>query len=78
MTSPATSQASTPKGRGAKAVVGSVTSGDEHRRRMVAQTSLKVIPRGLQGFAPLAARAGYRIARSRPAFISDQVQLVAG
>ena len=66
------------EGRGAKAVVGSVTSGDEHRRRMVAQTSLKVIPRGLQGFAPLAARAGYRIARSRPAFISDQVQLVAG
>jgi hypothetical protein len=63
--------------RGARAVVGSVTSGDEHRRRMVAQSSLKVIPRGLDGFAPLAARAGYAIARARPAIISDQVELVA-
>jgi hypothetical protein len=63
-------------GRGARAVVGSVTSGDEHRRRMVAQSSLKVIPRGLEGFAPLAARAGYSIALSRPAIVSDQVELV--
>lgn len=63
-------------GRGARAVVGSVTSGDEHRRRMAAQSSLKVIPRGLEGFAPLAARAGYRISRSRGAVVSDQVELV--
>ncbi|GGH31872.1 hypothetical protein GCM10007036_43350 [Alsobacter metallidurans] len=64
-------------GRGARAVIGSVTSGDEHRRRMVAESSVKVIPRGLDGFAPLAARAGYAIARSRPAIVSDQVELVA-
>ncbi|WP_293868501.1 hypothetical protein [uncultured Alsobacter sp.] len=65
-------------GRGARAVVGSVTSSDDHRRRMVAQSSVKVIPRGLAGFAPLAARAGYAIARSRPAIVSDQVELVMG
>ena len=62
-------------GRGARAVVGSVTSGDDSRRRMARQSALKVIPRGLEGFAPLAAEAGFSIARARPAIVSDQVEL---
>ena len=56
-------------------VAGSVTSASELRKRMIAQTRFKLYPRGLEGFAPLAARAGYAVAKSEPALFSDQVLL---
>lgn len=56
-------------------VVGSVTSADESRRRRITASRFKLHPRGLAGFAPLAGRAGWRIARSEPAQLSDQVLL---
>src|SRR5262249_9079364 len=62
-------------GAGARLVAGSVTRDDEARRRMIAQTRFKLVPRGLAGFAPLATRPGFAIARSEPAWLSDQVLL---
>ncbi|MBV8839222.1 MAG: hypothetical protein JO000_22025 [Alphaproteobacteria bacterium] len=44
---------------------------------MIANTRFKLHPRGLAGFAPLAARAGYDIARSEGGLFSDQVLLRA-
>ncbi|MCK9918400.1 hypothetical protein MXD81_55685 [Microbacteriaceae bacterium K1510] len=58
------------------AVVGSVTSADPSQRRRITASRFKLYPRGLQGFAPLAERGGWRIARSEPAQLSDQVLLV--
>lgn len=46
------------------AVTGSVTSDDERRRRVMTASRFRLIPRGLNGFAPLAKRGGFRIARS--------------
>ncbi|HLH95816.1 MAG TPA: hypothetical protein VKW08_11950 [Xanthobacteraceae bacterium] len=60
---------------GARLVAGSVTGADQTRRRSIASTRLKLVPRGLEGFAPLAAQAGFRIAKSEAAMISDQVLL---
>ncbi|HXD44175.1 MAG TPA: hypothetical protein VN655_03490 [Pseudolabrys sp.] len=60
-----------------KAVAGSVTSADEAHRRNIATSRFKLYPRGLAGFAPLGERAGWRIARSEPARVSDQVLMVA-
>ena len=62
-------------GAGARLVVGSVTGDDETRRRLIAETQFRLVPRGLAGFAPLAARAGFAIARAEPAGLSDQVLL---
>jgi hypothetical protein len=62
-------------GAGAKLVAGSVTSADDVRQRMIAQTRFKIIPRGLAGFAPLTARAGFAIAKAVTAHLSDQVLL---
>ncbi|MGE0005507.1 MAG: hypothetical protein AB7S92_07945 [Parvibaculaceae bacterium] len=59
----------------ARFVAGSVTSGDETRRRMIAMSGFKVIPRGLAGFRPLAEAARFAIVRSEPALLSDQVLL---
>jgi hypothetical protein len=56
-------------------VAGSVTSSDERRRRLTTPTRFKVIPRGLEGFAPLAGRAGFRIARAESAELSHVVLL---
>jgi hypothetical protein len=56
-------------------VAGSVTSSSEARKRMIAETRFRLYPRGLEGFAPLAARAGYAVARAEPAVLSDQVLL---
>lgn len=58
-----------------KLVAGSVTSSDETRRRQITAGRFKLVPRGLEGFAPLAARAGYRIAQAETALLSDQVLL---
>jgi hypothetical protein len=60
---------------GTKHVAGSVTRGDETRKRMIAETGFKLIPRGLEGFAPLAAQAGFNIAKVENAMLSDQVLL---
>jgi hypothetical protein len=62
-------------GKGARLVAGSVTSADNIRRRMINQTLFKLKPRGLEGFAPLAAQGGFRIVRKEPAFLSTQVLL---
>jgi hypothetical protein len=56
-------------------VAGSVTRSDEVRRRMIEMTGFRLIPRGLEGFAPLATRAGFAIAKVEPAWLSDQVLL---
>ena len=58
-----------------RAVVGSVTSDDERRRRMMTASRFKLVPRGLKGFSPLAERSGFRLTRSEPAQLSDQVWL---
>ncbi|HLH90631.1 MAG TPA: hypothetical protein VKX28_19425 [Xanthobacteraceae bacterium] len=62
-------------GSGVRLVAGSVTRPDEVRRRMIAQTGFRLVPRGLAGLAPLAARAGFLIERSENAWLSDQVLL---
>jgi len=62
-------------GRGAKLVAGSVTSADALHRQSVANTRFKLVPRGLEGFRPLAERGGFRIARSETASLGDQVLL---
>jgi hypothetical protein len=60
---------------GVRLVAGSVTGDDETRRRTIAQTRFKLVPRGITGFAPLTGQAGWRIAKVAPAMISDQVLL---
>jgi hypothetical protein len=60
---------------GVPIVAGSVTSATELRKRMITQTRLRLFPRGLEGFAPLAERSGYAIAESHTAFMSEQVLL---
>jgi hypothetical protein len=62
---------------GVTCVAGSVTTADENRRRTITASRFKLIPRGLEGFAPLADRAGYRIARAETAQLSEQVLLEA-
>jgi hypothetical protein len=62
-------------GTGARLVAGSVTCADEARRRMIAVTRFKLVPRGIAGFAPLVAQAGFRIAKIEPALLSGQVLL---
>jgi len=56
-------------------VAGSVTTSSEMRKRLIAQTQFMLRPRGLEGFRPLAERAGYHIATSEPAELSEQVLL---
>jgi hypothetical protein len=60
---------------GVRLIAGSVTSNDEARRRMITASRFKIIPRGLEGFAPLAKRGDYRIAQTETAHLSDQVLL---
>jgi hypothetical protein len=62
-------------GMGARLVVGSVTVGDDLRRRMIAQMGFKLYPRGIAGFAPLAAAAGFHVVKAEQAFLSEQVLL---
>jgi len=68
-------QALRADGRGAVAVAGSVTGADPIRRRMIRETPFKLIPRGVEGFAPLAERGGMRIAKSASCGFSEQVLL---
>jgi hypothetical protein len=62
-------------GNGAKLIAGSVTRPDDIRRRMMAQTRFRLVLRGTTGFAPLAERAGFVIAKAENAWLSDQVLL---
>lgn len=59
----------------AKVVVGSVTNADPVRRRSIIGSRFKLLPRGFDGFQPLAERGGFRIARSEPTPLGDQVLL---
>jgi hypothetical protein len=61
---------------GAGVVAGSVTSADESRRRRITVTKFKLVPRGVEGFRPLAARGGFTIAKAETAQLSDQVLLI--
>ncbi|MDB5525722.1 MAG: hypothetical protein JWM58_3485 [Rhizobium sp.] len=63
-------------GHGAQFVVGSVTRDDDLRRRIMEQSPIKLIPRGLKGFQPLAGKAGFAITEIRPTIWSDQVLLL--
>jgi hypothetical protein len=58
---------------GVRCIAGSVTRSAEARRNLTGSERFKVIPRGLEGFAPLAARAGLKIVETRPGIFSDQV-----
>jgi hypothetical protein len=62
-------------GTGVRLVAGSVTRDDKMRRRMIAETRFRLIPRGLDGFKPLATRGGFAIAKVEQAWLSDQVLL---
>jgi hypothetical protein len=42
---------------------------------MIAETQIRLIPRGIAGFTPLAAQAGFRIATVKSVLLSDQVLL---
>jgi hypothetical protein len=61
--------------QGAALVVGSVTRADAIRRDMIAGGKFKLVPRGAEGFAPLAKRGGFVLAKVRNAPLSDQVLL---
>ena len=61
---------------GVRLVVGSVTRDDELRRRMMQQSRIQLIQRGIKGFRPLAAQAGFAIIEIRPTIWSDQVLMV--
>lgn len=58
-------------------VVGSVTNADPLRRRIIAMSGFDLIARGIDGFRPLAARAGFAITDVRDAVLSSQVLLHA-
>ena len=61
----------------ARHVVGSVTNDDPLRRSMIAMSGFDLIARGIQGFRPLAAKAGFAIADVKDAVLSCQVHLHA-
>jgi hypothetical protein len=60
---------------GACLVAGSVTASDDARRRLIANSGLGIVPRGLDDFAPLAREAGWTIARTESALLSEQMLL---
>ena len=62
-------------GTGVKLAVGSVTRADRFRRRTIMTGGFNLVPRGIDGFAPLAKQGGFDIARIEAAPISDQVLL---
>ncbi len=62
-------------GAGVRLIAGSVTAADDLRRRLIAQTAFRLHPRGVKGFAPLAAAAGFRVVKVEQAFLSEQVLL---
>ena len=61
---------------GAHVVVGSVTRADALMQAMQRDSTMPLVMRGHAGFAPLAARAGWNVARVIERIVSDQVALV--
>ncbi|WP_035355613.1 hypothetical protein [Edaphobacter aggregans] len=59
----------------ARLVVGSITSNDPIRREQIKTTRFQLVPRGLEGFRPLAEQTGYTIVRSEITPLSDHVLL---
>ena len=58
-----------------KFVVGSVTCSDPLRRASIKRTHFKVVPRGVEGFRPLAEKTGFELIRVEHTPLSDQVVL---
>jgi hypothetical protein len=63
-------------GRGVRAVAGSLTRADETTHRMLANSPFKLVPRSVETFGRLAARAEFAVAQVAPALLGDQVLLV--
>ena len=61
---------------GASVIVGSVTRADALMQEMQRDSPIPLVMRGHAAFAPLAARAGWKVARVIERIISDQVALV--
>jgi hypothetical protein len=56
-----------------RCIAGSVTRSADQRRNLTGSERFKVIPRGLERFAQLAAQAGVEMVEARPGIFSDQV-----
>jgi hypothetical protein len=56
-------------------MTGSVTRADDLALGMLANSRFTLMPRGIEGFSSLVARAGFAVARVAPALLSDQVLL---
>jgi hypothetical protein len=63
------------QGRGATHVVGSVTSSDPLRCASIKRAQFKLVPRGVEGFRPLADQAGFEVTRVEHTPLSKQVVL---
>lgn len=60
---------------GTQLVVGSVTSSHHLRRASIKRAHYKLIPRGVEGFRPLASHAGFEVSQIKSNPLSDQVAL---
>jgi hypothetical protein len=63
------------EGTGPRPIAGSVTRDDATRRKMIANTKFTLVPRGIEGFQPLAAKAGAKIEKVESVGFSHQVLL---
>jgi hypothetical protein len=66
------------QGTGVKLIVGSVTCSDPLRRASIKRSHFKLVPRGVEGFRPLAEQAGFELTRVEHTPLSDQVALRPG
>jgi hypothetical protein len=62
-------------GPGVRLVAGTVTRADPLARAALAHNPFRLYPRGADGLAPLARRAGFVVAQVESALLSDQVLL---
>lgn len=60
---------------GVRLVTGSVTRADDLARRILAHSRYRLMPRGADGFVPLARAGGFILSRAESAVMSDQVLL---
>jgi len=63
------------EGNDIRLIAGSVTTDDAVRRRMIANSKFKLVPRGIEGFEPLVAQAGAKIVKVESVGLSHQVLL---
>lgn len=61
---------------GACVVAGSVTRADPFMREVLRDSKMRLVMRGHAAFAPLAAQAGWKVARVVERIMSDQVALI--